>query len=54
MLEVLDGARVGLLGRSFGGYWATQILPFGDPVSFGGYVDFEAAFYAALRGARAA
>ena len=40
--------------NGFGGFWATQILPFGDPVSFGGYVDFEAAFYAALRGARAA
>jgi methyl acetate hydrolase len=30
----------------FGGYWATQILPFGDPVSFGGYLDFETAAYA--------
>lgn len=40
--------------NGFGGFWATQILPFADPVSFGGYVDFEAAFYAALRGARAA
>ena len=28
-----------------GGYWATQILPFGDPVSFGGYMDFETAVY---------
>jgi methyl acetate hydrolase len=28
-----------------GGVWATQILPFGDPVSFGGYMDFETAFY---------
>ncbi|WP_420342283.1 serine hydrolase domain-containing protein [Paenirhodobacter sp.] len=31
-----------------GGYWATQILPFGDPVSFTGYVDFETAVYRAL------
>jgi methyl acetate hydrolase len=32
--------------NGFGGYWATQILPFGDPVSFGGYLDFETAAYA--------
>jgi methyl acetate hydrolase len=32
-----------------GGFWATQILPFGDPVSFGGYLDFETAFYHGLR-----
>jgi methyl acetate hydrolase len=32
--------------NGFGGYWATQILPFGDPTSFGGYMDFEAAAYA--------
>ncbi|HZG67927.1 MAG TPA: serine hydrolase domain-containing protein [Herpetosiphonaceae bacterium] len=31
--------------NGFGGFWATQILPFGDPVSFGGYMDFEAVFY---------
>jgi methyl acetate hydrolase len=30
-----------------GGYWATQILPFADPTSFGGYMDFETAAYAA-------
>jgi methyl acetate hydrolase len=36
-----------------GGYWATQILPFADPTSFGGYMDFETAAYAAHR-ARAA
>lgn len=35
--------------NGYGGYWATQILPFGDPVSFTGYIDFEKAFYAALR-----
>ena len=28
-----------------GGFWATQILPFGDPVSFTGYIDFETAVY---------
>ena len=28
-----------------GGFWATQILPFADPASFVGYVDFETATY---------
>ena len=37
-----------------GGYWATQILPFGDPVSFGGYLDFETAVYQTAVAARAA
>jgi len=37
----------------FGGYWATQILPFADPTSFGGYMDFETAAYATQK-ARAA
>lgn len=32
-----------------GGYWATQILPFGDPTSFGGFLDFETAVYDAIR-----
>ena len=32
--------------NGLGGYWATQILPFGDPASFGGYVAFESACYA--------
>jgi methyl acetate hydrolase len=32
--------------NGFGGFWATQILPFGDPTSFGGYMDFETAAYA--------
>lgn len=40
--------------NGFGGFWATQILPFGDPVSFSSYIDFESAFYASLRSARAA
>jgi methyl acetate hydrolase len=29
-----------------GGFWATQILPFGDPASFVGYMNLEAAVYA--------
>ncbi|MDO6462203.1 serine hydrolase domain-containing protein [Granulosicoccaceae sp. 1_MG-2023] len=33
-----------------GGYWATQILPFGDPQSFTGYLDFETAVYDSLNG----
>jgi len=28
-----------------GGFWATQILPFADPTSVGGYLDFEKAVY---------
>lgn len=32
----------------YGGFWATQILPFGDPTSFGGYLEFESALYASL------
>jgi len=39
--------------NGFGGYWATQILPFGDPTSFVGYMDFETTAYAS-REARAA
>ncbi|MFB9268854.1 serine hydrolase domain-containing protein [Bradyrhizobium erythrophlei] len=35
--------------NGFGGYWATQILPFGDPTSFIGYINFETAFYDALK-----
>jgi methyl acetate hydrolase len=35
--------------NGFGGFWATQILPFADPVSFSGYMDFETAFYDGLR-----
>lgn len=37
-----------------GGFWATQILPFGDPASFTGYVEFETAAYAVPLAARAA
>jgi methyl acetate hydrolase len=40
--------------NGFGGFWATQILPFADPASFGGYIDFETAFYESLRRQRAA
>jgi methyl acetate hydrolase len=32
--------------NGFGGFWATQILPFGDPASFGGYLEFETSAYA--------
>ena len=32
--------------NSVGGFWATQILPFADPPSVGGYLDFETAVYA--------
>lgn len=35
--------------NGIGGYWATQILPFGDPGSFVGYVNFETAAYQAYR-----
>ena len=31
--------------NGIGGFWATQILPFADPTSFGAYLDFEKAVY---------
>jgi methyl acetate hydrolase len=31
-----------------GGFWATQILPFADAPSFGGYLEFETALYSSL------
>lgn len=34
--------------NGIGGYWATQILPFGDPGSFVGYLDFESAVYKSM------
>jgi methyl acetate hydrolase len=40
--------------NGLGGYWATQILPFGDPVSLVGYLDFETAAYANLASRAAA
>ena len=36
--------------NGIGGYWATQILPFADPASVGGYLDFETAVYRELAG----
>ena len=35
--------------NGIGGYWCTQILPFGDEVSFTGFLDLESAVYQALR-----
>ena len=35
--------------NGFGGFWATQILPFGDPASFVGYLNFETAFYDSVK-----
>jgi methyl acetate hydrolase len=35
--------------NGFGGFWATQILPFGDPASFVGYLNFETSFYDSLK-----
>lgn len=40
--------------NGFGGFWATQILPFGDPASFGGYLEFESSLYQKLRQPQAA
>lgn len=37
------------LGNGIGGFWATQILPFGDPASFGAYPTFKTAAYEHLR-----
>jgi methyl acetate hydrolase len=34
--------------NGIGGFWATQILPFADPASFLGYIDFETAVYETL------
>lgn len=34
--------------NGLGGFWATQILPFGDPASFGGYLSFEEKAYSSL------
>ena len=36
--------------NGIGGFWATQILPFADPASVGGYLEFETATYGALHG----
>ncbi len=40
--------------NGIGGYWATQIFPFVDPTSVGGYLDFETAVYDSLSLAKAA
>jgi methyl acetate hydrolase len=40
--------------NGIGGYWATQILPFVDPPSVGGYLDFETAVYQSIKERRAA
>ena len=37
-----------------GGFWATQIFPFADPTSVGGYMDFERAVYGNLALGKAA
>ncbi len=37
-----------------GGFWATQILPFADAASFGGYMAFETAVYQAMKAQAAA
>jgi methyl acetate hydrolase len=36
--------------NGYGGFWATQILPWGDTTAFGGYLEFETALYASLEG----
>lgn len=40
--------------NGIGGFWATQILPFGDPASFVGYMNLETAVYADLKAAASA
>ncbi len=40
--------------NGIGGFWATQILPFADPVSVGGYLEFETAVYDSLALGKAA
>lgn len=34
--------------NGIGGFWATQVFPFADPTSVGGYIDFETAVYEGL------
>jgi methyl acetate hydrolase len=36
--------------NGYGGFWATQILPFGDATSFGSYLEFETSLYRSLTG----
>lgn len=40
--------------NGIGGFWATQILPFADAVSFGRYLELETATYRALKARKAA
>jgi methyl acetate hydrolase len=40
--------------NGIGGYWATQVFPFADPTSVGGYLDFEKAVYEGLSSRQAA
>lgn len=40
--------------NGIGGFWATQIFPFADPTSIGGYLEFETAVYASVGAAAAA
>ena len=37
------------LTNKIGGYYATQIFPFGDPTALNNYLEFESATYSALR-----
>jgi methyl acetate hydrolase len=37
--------------NSVAGFWATQIFPFADRTSVGGYLEFETATYASLQAA---
>jgi methyl acetate hydrolase len=40
--------------NGIGGYWATQVFPFADPTSVGGYLEFETAVYDGLSQRQAA
>ncbi len=40
--------------NGLGGFWASQILPFADPASFTGYMNFETAVYQNVRAKMAA
>lgn len=36
--------------HGIGGFWASQVLPFADPASYGGYLEFETEVYRAVHG----
>ncbi len=40
--------------NGIGGFWATQVFPFADPTSVGGFLDWETAVYGAVRRSEAA